>query len=852
MFDVTEIEITEKGNKFKGLKKGVIKTDNGVIINSNTFSYIKNKNELNASGNVILNDKNKGIIIYSDNIFYLKNKEIILSKKNSRALYGDIDITADEFIYKKKLNTLSAIGNVKIIDKVKNIIIYSNDITYLKNEEKIFTKGKTNIVVNSKYDVNSSDVIFLRNEEKLSSNFKTKIINQKKKSYDLDEFIFLTGKELLKGININITSNIEVEKSKSDHAKFKSGFFDLKNEEYVASETQVKLSKDVFDNPENDPRLIGISSSQKNGNTIVRKGLFTSCKQVNGKCPPWSIKADKITHNKDKRQLLYDNAFLRVYDIPVLYFPKFFHPDPSVKRQSGFLKPQLNKSDILGSSIYMPYYNVISDSKDNTFKPTLFDSDIYMIQNEYRQKNKNSSFVLDAGLTTGYQSSLSKNKNTISHIFSKFDMDLKLAEFSNSDLNIFVEKVSNDTYLKIFDNNLMDTDLKPLNFNSLKSGLILNLNHTDYNLETGMTVYENLQESNNSDRYQFVLPYYNFSKNLDIGENLMGSIDFSSSGSNLLQNTNNLKSTIGNTLSYESFDIISSQGLKNNFNFYLHNSNTVAKNDTIHKSSPQMELNSIFEFASSFPLMKTNTEYFQTIEPKISLRVNPSDMNNYSSTQRTITTGNIFNIDRLGLGNVYESGKSITLGVNYRKEKIEDINKYFEMKAATVIRDVGEDRIPTSSTINRKNSNLFGTINYNMSESLSLSYNIALDNDFETIEYNSLGTTISVENLITEFNFIEENGEIGTTNSFDIKAEYSFDENNYLSFKTRRNRNINLTEYYDLIYEYKNDCLTAGMKYKKTYYEDRDLKPKEDLLFTITFFPLSTFEQEIDQNLYRN
>ena len=227
-------------------------------------------------------------------------------------------------------------------------------------------------------------------------------------------------------------------------------------------------------------------------------------------------------------------------------------------------------------------------------------------------------------------------------------------------------------------------------------------------------------------------------------------------------------------------------------------------------------------------------------------------MNNYSSTQRTITTGNIFNIDRLGLGNVYESGKSITLGVNYRKEKIEDINKYFEMKAATVIRDVGEDRIPTSSTINRKNSNLFGTINYNMSESLSLSYNIALDNDFETIEYNSLGTTISVENLITEFNFIEENGEIGTTNSFDIKAEYSFDENNYLSFKTRRNRNINLTEYYDLIYEYKNDCLTAGMKYKKTYYEDRDLKPKEDLLFTITFFPLSTFEQEIDQNLYRN
>ena len=56
----------------------------------------------------------------------------------------------------------------------------------------------------------------------------------------------------------------------------------------------------------------------------------------------------------------------------------------------------------------------------------------------------------------------------------------------------------------------------------------------------------------------------------------------------------------------------------------------------------------------------------------------------------------------------------------------------------------------------------------------------------------------------------------------------------------------------EIEYEYKNDCLTAGVKYKKSYYQDRDLQPKEDLLLSITFFPLSTFEQEIDQQLYRN
>ena len=30
---------------------------------------------------------------------------------------------------------------------------------------------------------------------------------------------------------------------------------------------------------------------------------------------------------------------LKIYDVPILYFPRFFHPDPTVKRQSGFLMP---------------------------------------------------------------------------------------------------------------------------------------------------------------------------------------------------------------------------------------------------------------------------------------------------------------------------------------------------------------------------------------------------------------------------------------------------------------------------------------------------------------------------------
>ena len=48
--------------------------------------------------------------------------------------------------------------------------------------------------------------------------------------------------------------------------------------------------------------------------------------------------ADEIKHDKTKKQIIYNDAVLKIYDFPILYFPKFFHPDPSVKRQSGVIK----------------------------------------------------------------------------------------------------------------------------------------------------------------------------------------------------------------------------------------------------------------------------------------------------------------------------------------------------------------------------------------------------------------------------------------------------------------------------------------------------------------------------------
>ena len=227
-------------------------------------------------------------------------------------------------------------------------------------------------------------------------------------------------------------------------------------------------------------------------------------------------------------------------------------------------------------------------------------------------------------------------------------------------------------------------------------------------------------------------------------------------------------------------------------------------------------------------------------------------MKNYSTENRLITTDNIFDIDRLGISDSYETGKSITFGIDYKNEMKDSIDKYFEIKFATVLRDSEENKIPVSSSLNRSTSNLFGSIENSFSEFFSLNYDFAIDNDFNKFEHNAIEAEFVVNNFVTTFNFLEKAGETGDVNTFENITKVSFDDQNSLVFKTRRNRKISLTEYYDLVYEYQNDCLTAGIKYRKTYYQDRDLKPKEDLFFTITLFPLTSLDQKIDNSLYRN
>ena len=132
-FDVTKLEIFNKGNLYKGLERGIIKTNDGIVIEADTFTYNKITNIVDAEGQVKVEDVVNNYIIFSDTAKYKKNEEIIIAEGNSKGIDDkNRTITSDKLTYNKITNIVDAEGQVKVEDVVNNYIIFSDTAKYKK------------------------------------------------------------------------------------------------------------------------------------------------------------------------------------------------------------------------------------------------------------------------------------------------------------------------------------------------------------------------------------------------------------------------------------------------------------------------------------------------------------------------------------------------------------------------------------------------------------------------------------------------------------------------------------------------------------------------------------------------
>jgi len=768
---------------------------------SEEFNFEGNEIQILNNGNRLISDN--GIKITSDD---------------------NVEITADEFDYDKLKSVLLLNGNIIINDIVNKTIIKTNKIKYLKKIEKIITYGETKINVNDNYFISSSDIIFYRNEEKITSDKLTSVNDKYKNSFTAKEFLFLLNSENIKAKNVTLKD------SDGNKSYLESFFGNLKNKEFYGKDFKLNFNNETFGNKQNQPRLYGNSIKSNENTSVITKGVFTTCKKRD-KCPPWEMKAEKVIHDKQKKIINYKNAWLKIYDKPIIYFPKFFHPDPTVKRQSGFLIPQFSDSGNTGTSFQIPYFKVIADNKDLTFKPTVFTNQNLILQNEYRQVNKNYEHIMDFSL---FSSVLNDGvEPSKSHLFSNTKIDLNDSFFNESNLEINLQQVTNDTYLKKFkidsplinNENLMYSYFKYSGYNQ------------DSSLSLSFETYEDLSKKP-QDRYEYIYPNLKYLKELNTTFNLAGSLNLTTELYQKQYETNKYKQSFISDLTYNSISKIISNGIIKDYKLSLKNPNIREKKGSDNESDTNNKLLSQLMYSLSYPLKKEGEIYDSFIKPSISYRYSPNNTRNISSEDRRLDISNINSFNRIAIGDGVEGGQSLTANFDYQK-KDKNGNDKISLNLAQVYRDKANPDLPTNSTLNKKYSDIIGKLKFDLLDNLNFEYNFMLDNNLDKSNYNSINTNLTVNNFVTNFEYLEEDGEIGSKSFIKNETSYSFDENNSIQFATRKNRELNLTEFYNLIYQYENDCLKAAIEYNKTFYNDSDLKPEEEILFSLTIVPFT-------------
>ena len=782
------------------------------------FNFDLSAEEFNITANEILIDKENEILVGEGSVKAVDSEGKVIS--------------ADKITYKKLRKFLLAEGRVKITD-IEGNILTTDRATYDKISEIITTYGNTELVLREGYKLITKNISYDTRKKILSSNSNSIFIDNDGNKIETSMFQYHIADNLFSSVG-----KIKIIDIKKNKYFLKELYVDTKKNEMIGSDVSVILDQENFGvSKESDPRFVANDIFISKYKTDLSKGVFTVCKKRDGKCPPWTLKAKKITHDKVKKTIYYDHATLKLYDIPIFYFPKFFHPDPTVKRQSGFLAPFFTNSTTVGAGFALPYYWAISDNKDLTFSPKIYTKENVLFLNEYRQAFRNGFLTLDTSYTEGYKNTSStKTDGSRNHIFADFNLNFNQDESYQSNLHLKIQRTSNDTYFKKHDINTALVDSENTN---LENEIKYSFSNDDTSFDLAATVYEDLSVDKKSDKYEYILPNIMYGKTFFTEK--FGTLNFTSNALYSKFDTNKNKTFLTNDIIWSPSSYITKKGFMNSFEGMIRNTNYEARKTKEYKNEGTVnELSTVLTYKSSLPLQKDGINYSNFFSPNFMLRYAPGHMRNLSNKDVYLRYTNLYSMNKTS---EIEDGLSAILGFDFKiNEKVsnESNKEKFSLSLGQVFNFDENKDIPSKSSLDQKMSDVVGEINYNFSKIGKIDYKFSIDHNLNELNYNEVSTELNFGKVQFNLDYLEQQNHIGLEHYVSSGVSLNFNDNNKFTFSTKKNFKTESTELYNLSYQYAIDCLTAGLAYRREFYQDADLEPKNTLMFTITFVPFTS------------
>jgi LPS-assembly protein len=131
--------------------------------------------------------------------------------------------------------------------------------------------------------------------------------------------------------------------------------------------------------------------------TVYERVTYTACKTCVSEegTPLWLLKSREVTHDEVARTIYHRDTTLEIGGVPVMWLPYLSHPDPTVKRRSGFLVPELSYRDVYGVGVQIPYFWNLAPNYDITFRPIITSQQGPVMQAEWRHRLAKGRYYVD-------------------------------------------------------------------------------------------------------------------------------------------------------------------------------------------------------------------------------------------------------------------------------------------------------------------------------------------------------------------------------------------------------------------------------------------------------------------------
>ncbi|MGE0252505.1 MAG: LPS-assembly protein LptD [Dongiaceae bacterium] len=583
-----------------------------------------------------------------------------------------------------------------------------------------------------------------------------------------------------------------------------------------------------------DSRLAAREATRKDGTrNEMRNAVFSPCKSCKGESPLWQIKAKKVVHDETTHDIAYRDARIELAGTPVLYTPYLSHPDPTVKRRTGFLSPSLAGSQELGTIIKTPYYWALRPYRDLTLTPMYVSNDGTLLNTEYRERFHNGDLRLQfSGGDLETKRGLVRRDQT--SIRGHIDAGLALNLSDEWKFNADIQAASDPTYLRRYRLSQLDEDVLT---SRLQGQGFFDRNYANIRA----LAFQGLRNIDDNRRTPYILPQASY---------------FYVGHENTLGGTINVQTDMLNLVREEGAEsrrLVIAGDWERDFTTrggHIFSLNTGLIATGYHVSdvpSPAGEQDGFTGRALPhiaadwrYPLIRS-AAVTTVIEPRVGIVLSPNSSNketipNEDSQTFDFDDTNLFSIKRFPGFDKLAGGQRINYGIN--------VGVYDGARGASAF--IGQSwRVREDDTYNRGTgaennfSDVVGRVLINPSRDLDIVYRFRLNTEDTQLRRNELGLTNrrGRVKLGIDYLFIDRlagSGEFPEREEVALRSAIQIAEFWTLSGRIIKDLgNADATRLARTALTYSDECLTASLGFERDFTDDGENKPSSSIMFRV-------------------